>query len=153
MGYEKIPAVLQPTTTTCWSSTMSWWTYAVKEVPNCYEATVRAMFSEHTQSDGKLEFPEGFKIMLQDDLWGMTIGVLSRMGDKDFSSKFKKSPMICGYWDYSFDSHHAVALYGYNSKTDEIRAMDPMVGHVKRDLSYYMAGSFGHGDILIGYIK
>lgn len=150
--YWEIPAMTQPDQTSCWSTSMAWWTYAVKKVPNYREIDILGMYHHLTGSDGGLKFPNGFKSMLSDSLWGMTVDDGLMFG-KDYLDKINaKSPVICGYWDSTVSGNHAVALHSFNKYQGTVWAMDPRLGkHIRREFSYYSTGIFGMKSVVFGY--
>lgn len=150
-SYHYVPAMQQPDRTSCWSTTMSWWTKAIPAVKNHSEIEILGMYHHLTGDDGGLKFPDGFKTMLEDPKWGMTTDRISAIPmNRELCEKaFKKGPIVCGYWDINVNGYHAIALYNY--KDFEIWAMDPNGGsHVKRGMDYYVLGSLKHKGIF-GY--
>lgn len=152
-SYHHIKAIQQPDRTACWSTTMSWWTKAVASVPNQREVDVMGMYQHLTGDDGGIKFPSGFKTMLEDTKWGMTIGQTSSwfFYSNEIPGFLKYGPIVCGYWDYEVGGYHAVALYNYNHKQMTIWAMDPNGGkHINRELSHYYSIGMKHNGVF-GY--
>ena len=151
-SYAQVAAMAQPDRTACWTTSMAWWTKTLPKVKDFEEIDILGRYHHLTGSDGGLNFPEGYKSMLSDPLWGMTIHDNS-MGTAfaDHSKTlFKRSPVMCGYWDYSVGGYHSVALYGFKHG-DGVWAMDPNGGvHVFRTFDYYFQPL---KSTILGYIK
>lgn len=128
--YKKIPAIQQPDTTSCWSTSMEWWTKAVPSIKNYREIDILGMYHHLTGADGGLNFPSGFKLMLQDSRWKMNVtSVTGSLSTCDELEKgLKKGPVVCGYWDRRVGGYHAVVVYDYVSSMkvgNEVSYMDP----------------------------
>ncbi len=150
-SFAHIKAMAQPDQTACWSTSMAWWTRAVCRVKDYSELDILGMFSHLAGSDGGLKFTDGYKRMLSDPLWGMTVEDVS-MGVqmRDLANTvFKASPVMCGYWETAVGGYHSVALYNYKV-FDGVWAMDPNGGvHVFRSFDYYFTP---HRPTVFGYI-
>ncbi len=138
-SYAHVKAIAQPDRTACWSTSLAWWTKSLPKVKDYREVDIMGMYNHLTGSDGGLRFPDGYKSMLKDPIWGMTVEE-STMGTpmRDLSDTFfKNSPVMCGYWDYNLGGYHSVALYNFKWG-DGVWAMDPNGGtHVYRSFDYY----------------
>lgn len=152
-NYWEVRPMKQPDQTACWSTSMAWWTHAVSKVPNLREIDIIGLFNHLTGSDGGLRFPNGFKQMLQDSTWGMTVEEFRGMkSKKDWQKACAKSPVMCGYWDTGVGGYHAVALHSYNIHSEKVFAMDPNLGtHIRRDLSYYTS-NVTSTKVILGYL-
>lgn len=151
-SYKHIKAMQQPDTTSCWSTTMSWWTHAIPTIKNYSELEILDMYNNLTGSDGGLHL-WGFEMMLKDTIWGMTVRTIKDMTTIGATVKegMKKGPVVCGYFDPSVGGRHAVALYDADKNGPNIWAMDPNGGqHVKRTMSYFFERCFGN-PVVIGY--
>lgn len=138
-SYAHIKALAQPDQTACWSTSLAWWTHSLPKVKDYTEVDIMGMYNHLTGSDGGLRFPDGYTTMLKDPAWGMIVeeggmGTQFRDLSKTF---FKRSPVMCGYVDYTVGGYHSVALYNFKWG-DGVWAMDPNGGtHVYRSFDYY----------------
>ena len=152
MGYRyaHIKPVAQDDLNGCWSASMSWWTKAMHTIENWTDDEIMVEYSHLTAANGGLRFPSGFRTMLEDSKWRMTVKSVAGPVEtvKYVKAGLKKGPVMCGYWENAVGGYHAVALYNLNKGT--IWAMDPNGGkHVARDY-YHIFGSL-QNPVILGY--
>lgn len=154
--YKHIKAIAQDDRNGCWSASMAWWTKAVPTIENYTDDEVKVEFSHLMGEDGGLRFPEGFRQMLADPRWGMTVNVTTSTPEAKDSIKLglEKAPVMLGFWDLMVGGHHAVVVHDYHSSMQSgiyMMMMDPNGGsHRKYDLMFGLGR--GHS-IIVGYLK
>lgn len=149
-SYAHVKAICQDDLNGCWSASMAWWTRAMFSVENWTDDEIMVEYSHLTAANGGLKFPSGFRTMLEDSKWRMTVKSVAGPVEtvKYVKAGLKKGPVMCGYWEPSVGGCHAVALY--NLDKGKIWAMDPNGGkHICRDY-YHIFGRLEYPAIL-GY--
>jgi hypothetical protein len=160
-SYKHIKPICQETLNGCWSASMAWWTKAMPSIPNWSDDEIKVEYSHLRGANGGLTFPTGFKQMLSDPKWGMTVGIVTSSSKAldQIEAGLKKGPVMLGFWDLSVGGHHAVVvhdLYRFSLyddhrkglKNTNVTIMDPNGGvHEKRDFMW----NWGQGkDIIVG---
>lgn len=155
-SYRHIKPVAQTTLNGCWSASMAWWTKAVTSVPNFSDEEIMVEYSHLRGANGGLTFPTGFRQMLSDPKWGLTVNVTTSVFQAydAIRTGLQKAPVMLGFFDQMVGGHHAVVVHDYRSdmKTGtQITIMDPNGGqHVTREFLW----GLGSGQaIIVGYLK
>lgn len=155
-SYKHIKPIAQDDKHGCWSASMAWWTKATPTVPNYTDDEIVVEYSHLRGPDGGLRFPEGFKQMLSDVKWGLTVETTeSSFGAFDLiSTGLKKAPVMMGFWDLRVGGYHAVVVHDYHSSMKEgnrLTFMDPN-GGVHMTWKDVLTLARGHA-IILGYKK
>jgi hypothetical protein len=155
-SYKHIKPIAQDDTNGCWSASMAWWTKAVSTVPNYTDDEILVEYSHLRGANGGLTFPTGFRQMLSDPKWGMTVEVTTSRYSAMESVKagLKKAPVMLGFFDGRVGGHHAVVVHDYSSHITTgsiITVMDPNGGHHVTHHHIWSIGSC-HA-IIVGYLK
>jgi hypothetical protein len=136
--YFHVSPLKQPDRTACWSTTLSWWTQAVKKVTDATELSIMGDFQSMCNTDGTLTFPLGFKSLLQDKRWNMKVAEY-KLQDIEYSTlktMEKNGPVVLGYWSSALGSYHAVAAFGFKKHSIYgYYVMDPWYGKFVPSLS------------------
>jgi hypothetical protein len=135
---------------------MAWWTQAVPRVENYTDEEILVEYSHLRGSNGGLTFPDGFRQMLSDLKWGMSVSSFFNWDNTINAVKvgLKKGPVVMGFWDKRVGGHHAVVVHDYISsmKTGTLMTfMDPNGGsHTKIDPSRVVVPGYS---TILGYLK
>ena len=149
-SYRHVKAIAQDDRNGCWSASMAWWTRAMHSVANWTDDEIMVEFSDYMGKNGGLAFPSGFRKMLEDPRWRMTVKHVAGPVEtvKYVKAGLEKGPIMCGYFENAVGGYHAVALYGLDNGS--IWAMDPNGGkHILRDY-YHIFGSL-QNPVILGY--
>jgi hypothetical protein len=154
--YKHIKPIAQKTLNGCWSASMAWWTKAVSTIPNYTDAEIMVEYSHLRGSNGGLTFPTGFRQMLADPKWGMTVEVTTSAytAMESVRAGLKKAPVMLGFFSNLVGGHHAVVVHAYSSHITTgnlVTIMDPNGGnHVTHQ---HLWGIGSGNSIIVGYIK
>lgn len=155
-SYKHIKPIAQDDKHGCWSASMAWWTRAVPTIENYTDAEIMVEYEHLMGADKGLRFPEGFRQMLADPKWGLTVDVTMSSYDAVNAIKtgLEKAPVMLGFWDFSVGGQHAVVVHEYHSSMKEgsyLTMMDPDGGLHRR---YNLLGGISRGhSIVVGYKK
>lgn len=154
--YKHIKAIAQDDRNGCWSASMAWWTKAVPTISNYTDDEIMVEYSHLRATNGGLTFPDGFRQMLSDPKWGMTVEVTtsSYFAFEWIKTGLKKAPVMLGFWDSRVGGHHAVVVHDYSSHITTgsvVTYMDPNGGYHQTRPGLW---SMGMGrSIIVGYLK
>jgi hypothetical protein len=155
-SYAHFKPIAQDDKYGCWSASMAWWTKAVPTVDNYTDDEIKVEFGHLMGADGGLRFPEGFRQMLADPKWGLSVQETMYSYDAVNAIKtgLEKAPVMLGFWDFAVGGHHAVVVHDYHAsmqKGNYLMMMDPNGGEHRR---YNLLGGISRGHALIvGYKK
>ena len=155
-SYKHIKPIAQVTLNGCWSASLAWWTKALPGIPNYTDSEIMVEYSHLRGANGGLTFPTGFRQMLADPRWGLTVDVTTSVfASLDIVREgLKKAPVMFGFWDKRVGGHHAVVVHDYVStiKTGNVLTfMDPNGGiHTSIQANFVMQPGQA---IIVGYKK